>query len=208
MKHMRSINENPPTTDPFVALQQLREMFYTQQIFKHPWFSRVWIIQEVAMAKIEPLVGYGHEWIPWSNLFNTYTTVTHISLGDFRGALPAFFHILRGHNLAVLNTMREKKGETSLEWYLRATSQFQAIDLRDKVYSLLGLARERDHCNFVPDYDKTNTPESLYAKVVQHFIDIDHSLNILSYFRKPLEIPASPLTPWQGYKVSNLGMAR
>jgi hypothetical protein len=86
----------------------------------------------------------------------------------------------------MLHAIREKNEEASLDWYLRAISQFQATNPRDKIYSLLGLARERDRCNLVPDYDQTNPPESVYPKVVQHFIDVDGNLNILPIFADPL----------------------
>jgi hypothetical protein len=207
MQLTRSMNENREP-GPFEVLRQMTEMIHVVQIFERPWFSRVWIIQEVAMAKIEPLVGCGHEWIPWSYLYNTYDTVTRTAVGDFQGQLPPFFHTLRHRNLPMLHTIREENEEASLDRYLRAISQFQATDPRDKIYSLLGLARERDRCNLVPDCDQTNPPESLYPKVVQHFVDVDGSLNILSYFRRPIEQSTDTPIKFQGYKVYSLGVVR
>lgn len=31
-----------------------------------PWWSRVWIVQETAMAK-DAIVGCGSRWVPWRN---------------------------------------------------------------------------------------------------------------------------------------------
>lgn len=117
MQLIRSMNENREP-GPFGVLRHMREMIHVVQIFERPWFSRVWIIQEIAMAKIESLVGCGHE----------YYTVTHIAVGDFQGQLPPFFHTLRHHNLPTLHAIREKNEEASLDWYLRAISQFRATD--------------------------------------------------------------------------------
>lgn len=38
------------------------------KIFKQPWWSRIWVVQEVLVASKPPLLGCGHRWLSWDDL--------------------------------------------------------------------------------------------------------------------------------------------
>ena len=161
-----------------------------ENIFRADWWNRVWVIQEVAMASSDPLVGRGHEWVPWLcfQYANELFECLHMSATNDRDPLAAdIFRRLIRYNLRLLIPIRGtivSGTRESLDFYLRCTWQFNASNEVDRVYALLGLARDKDLSNLIPDYSLDSI--HLGTKVVQHFIDVDGSLNILSFYRKPL----------------------
>jgi hypothetical protein len=162
---------------------------HVHNVFDCPWWFRIWIIQEVAMAKQEPLVLLGRESVPWSYLNAFYLNLARV-LMDFPDQTPNTFQIASRNNVSRLSGIRQMQisgEERSLEWYIRASIRSKSTDPKDRIYALLGLARERDRQNLIPDYDPLKSHVDLYAEVVRHIIDVDGSLNILSYFRHPVD---------------------
>jgi hypothetical protein len=97
-----------------------------------------------------------------------------------------YFGDITKNPVLILDAIRQKRilgHEESLVWYLRSTWRSKYTEPKDKVYALLGLAREKDRPNLVPDYGPSETCINVYAKVVKHCIDVDESLNILSFHR-------------------------
>ena len=78
-----------------MILDRTGDVIYTLQLllkfFSCPWFMRVWILQEIALAKTATAV-YGDGWIGWDRLVRTgcgcpaqtSTRSTHASLADER----------------------------------------------------------------------------------------------------------------------------
>ncbi|GAB1311505.1 hypothetical protein MFIFM68171_01715 [Madurella fahalii] len=133
-----------------------------------PWFSRVWILQELAMAKTDPLVVCGWRRVPWSALMNAWKAIARDMFTELgrafvrRPVLKRQDDGLRAQNgtevesapeegtvelLAkikldvlddLLNSRRSKGGE-SLRRLLILSRTSQSTNPRDKVYGLLGL---------------------------------------------------------------------
>ncbi|PQE17887.1 Heterokaryon incompatibility protein [Rutstroemia sp. NJR-2017a BBW] len=136
------------------------------QHFKHllgiPWFTRVWVIQEVALSAKDPIILHGQHQYPWHKLSwaaawlrrRGYTRLEHI---------PA--QLL---NVDVMSCIRRSNTPWALDVLLCLTStKFQATDQRDKVYGLLGLTKEGQ--------DLTNLPDALRP---------DYGLDVVETYKK------------------------
>lgn len=65
---------------------------------------------------------------------------------------------------------------------LWSTVDLRATDPRDKIYAILGIARERDQIAFLPDYSSENTFLVALQKVVRDHLAVEKNLHILCYF--------------------------
>jgi hypothetical protein len=98
----------------------------------HPYFSRVWIVQEVALARKKVIV-CGDVQLEWSDLLDA--VAKHFDVLD---RIPAVIH--------------EKEHYRTLEMCLYKYCWNDCHDPRDKLYGLLGLTAERWRINV--DYNK------------------------------------------------------
>jgi Heterokaryon incompatibility protein (HET) len=131
-------------------------------LMKQPWFSRRWVVQEIALAN-KGLLYCGKETIDWQefadavSLFVQVETATHRlsevmkrsaiynHAPDFFGEIPAL-----GASLLVEATSnlfrRSKEGVRepllSLEYLVSTLSVFKATDPRDTVFALLAIAKD------------------------------------------------------------------
>lgn len=150
-----------------------------------PWFSRVWIIQELAMAKRDPLVACGWKSVSWSTFMKAWKLIARaifaemdmIHRKELRGDVTASdtspigqvdgpaegeeeTEILAKIKIDILDDLykvvQSEGGETLRKLFLIARSS-EATDPRDRIYALLGLLK--------PD---TLDPRS------KGFIDVDY----------------------------------
>ncbi|UKZ69700.1 uncharacterized protein TrAtP1_010703 [Trichoderma atroviride] len=128
-----------------------------RQLLARPWFRRVWILQEVALAKAGIIV-CGRK---------------NVSARLF-GLIPLFLEIKPDpHSQSVLDIMPSPWRKTSwwskspnLRTLLSSFGDSEATEPRDLVYALRGMssdAAEKD--GIIPDYDKSE--ENLVREVVQ-----------------------------------------
>lgn len=101
-------------------------------LLHHPYFSRVWIVQEVGLARKKVIV-CGDVQLEWSDLLDA--VAKHFDVLD---RIPAVVH--------------EKEHYRTLEMCLYKYCWNDCHDPRDKLYGLLGLSAERWRINV--DYNK------------------------------------------------------
>ncbi|ROV88940.1 hypothetical protein VPNG_10202 [Cytospora leucostoma] len=128
-------------------------------LMSHPWWSRLWIIQEVLLAR-EVAIACGNTVVPW----NTFRPlIQHLEVTG-RG-LPRKMAL----NLAMLR--HGTKGfqkwsfqqEDIFAWLLSSTANdSECTDPRDRVYALLGLVENHD---IVPDYSLS--PCEVYCTAIR-----------------------------------------
>ena len=86
----------------------------------------------------------------------------------------------------LLKLSRLCHGETPHEQrlidHLWSTVDFHATDPRDKVYAILGIAKERDRVAIVPEYTPENTLTILLRELAIHHIMTEKNFDILCYF--------------------------
>lgn len=131
-------------------------------VMKRPWFSRRWVVQEIALAN-DALIYCGKDTIPWKDfadavqLFVEVETATH-RLSEVMKKDPQFYHVpgwfeyvsALGASLLVDATgtlFRISKGEKrqallSLEYLVSSLSVFEVTEERDSIYSLLAIAKD------------------------------------------------------------------
>ncbi|KAF5685103.1 Het6 heterokaryon incompatibility [Fusarium denticulatum] len=154
-----------------------------------PYFSRVWIIQEVAVASDLALL--------WGEI-----TISKHEFKKFR--LAALYYKLSDvdvekgspgvlwNPVALLYMGHYKVGDDSLLHLVSSTSSTNATDARDKIFALIGLAGDRSY-GMAPDYSRSEA--EVFSEFARLVIVAENNLNILdqSYVEDPEGLERRPL---------------
>ena len=144
-------------------------------LFWRPWSSRVWIIQEIIVARdASVLCGSSH--CQWSHLamaarYITDHSLTAITLVEPRRLIKL---VKIGHRF------RAGPPYSLLELLLEARDSYSTDD-RDKVFALLDIAEDTGLLK--PNYKQPLV--DVYATLTKYFIERDRSLDILSAIEEP-----------------------
>ncbi|KAJ2902409.1 HET-domain-containing protein [Zalerion maritima] len=141
----------------------------TKGLFEYcelPWWSRMWVVQEVVAARIDPLILCGEKSIPYSagslelsGWLGDEWMAQVLDLGSSKdldagsrviGPLNKMKQYLRW-SIHRPSTVDEWKWLT-LERLLLTTSSRESSDPRDRIYALLGIAHGPDHSLPDPNY--------------------------------------------------------
>lgn len=159
-------------------------------LLEREWFTRVWIIQEVAVSK-KVTVMCGSREISWDDFITAIDYATTIVIPGINANTTNFQRIIQ---LAVARGSVEKKLEQSLLSLVILYRNFNATDMRDKIYSLLGVAQEfgPDALRIHPDY--TIKASEVYRNFTVSVLEQGKTLDILSVPRvsKPSKIYQLP----------------
>lgn len=149
-----------------------------RQLMEYQWFSRIWVIQEVALSTEDPVIIHHQRLYPWHRL--EWAVAWMRRNGYMRLAqIP--------ENLQNVNTMFNLR-QSEVKWPLDALMsitqiKFHASNQRDKVYSLLGLAAECQTSSRIPESllpDYTISVEQTYQKVSRFLLTSKSSMAILT----------------------------
>ncbi|CAO2655450.1 Nn.00g105140.m01.CDS01 [Neocucurbitaria sp. VM-36] len=182
---LRKLGLPKPSSDEYIAFASL---------FKRDWFSRVWIIQEIALAKEATLVS-GSRIVSWDDFtkafFFRYTLgmIMPDSARHFQSLIRVLSVIdtrdsrTQGHDMDLLGTL------------LRCRSSF-ATDDRDKVFALLGLATNigPDAVKFQANYKLEKKP--VYTNLAYAILEGEKNLDILGVPRKVGASHSDSLPSW------------
>ena len=141
-------------------------------LFWRPWFSRVWVIQEVTVARgASVLCGPSH--CQWSHLITTARYIEDHSLTAITRVDPQ-----RAIKFADLSQrFREGPPHSLLDLLSQARDTYSTDD-RDKVFALLGIAEDAEYSLLKPNYKKPLV--DVYTTLTKHLIERDRSLDALS----------------------------
>lgn len=136
------------------------------KLLERPWFSRVWVLQEVALAQVAVVV-CGTKCVPWA-CFPVWWQRNSALLGSRDVLEPpgTFFY-----DPTVMK-------RSSLLQQLHDTRGNRATDPRDKVYALMGLLTPEDRSNVLVDYKKSI--DEVYTEVAISILKKENSLRLLS----------------------------
>lgn len=127
-----------------------------------PWFSRIWIIQEVVLSPLDPILMHGDLQPAFSRLGWVASWLRRKGYLRCR-QLPRQFQ-----NIDTIVNIRRSQSPWPLEVLLTSTSaKFYASDQRDKIYGLLGMAAETQ--------DPANWPAAL---------ETDYALDLAQVYTK------------------------
>ncbi|KKY23252.1 putative heterokaryon incompatibility protein [Diplodia seriata] len=134
------------------------------------WFRRVWVLQEVAMAREAVILfGGGQQSLNWTYLSIARLAALGVDAVDTLGATPPVLQLAQA----------EYKPLKDIISLLNVAGSCQSSDPRDKIYALLGLLDGANDLGLSADYGKS--VEDLHQEVTVLAIKTYNHLDILTY---------------------------
>ncbi|KAL1646829.1 hypothetical protein SLS58_002964 [Diplodia intermedia] len=128
-------------------------------LLRRPWFSRIWVLQEVYMARSLTVV-YGSMSLPWDPYFRW-----------LKRSPPDMF--LDGELPHVLNLHERDRSAGLRGWdlfdLLLDTGKCACTDPRDRIFALLSMCSKESRQRIVPDYESST--RNVYTRVAAHFLE-------------------------------------
>jgi hypothetical protein len=149
------------------------------RICNRPWFRRVWIVQELKLARSDPKIHLGRNTISWGAFYDFFktadkaTTTLQIVSKDNPPDELRFEVTNATHHIASLGDLRENNQEfVKFVDYLVCTNKCDATNPCDKVYGILGLVgKSISRPWIIPDYMKS--PQKVFIETVFFLIQDD-----------------------------------
>ena len=168
-----------PAVFPFINSPSWNAL---KKVFERPYFRRVWIVQEVALAT-NALICCGR----WSTTWGDMVVVAQLLLtggveGEEAFGVVQVIERLRKENLA--------RSREQLVELLPISRELKSTDPRDKVYGILGLTSNATESAFQPDY--TLPVADVYKQVTKFTIESRGVLDILANVSFPRRIASLP----------------
>jgi hypothetical protein len=176
-------------------------------LFRRPWFQRIWVIQEVVMGR-DPVFICGDRAIEWDLMHYITTRLFQHSLDNLFTYNPDDpIRPLPGPDgvgrLMAINEVRAMKqgGESeNFQDTLIGMYSFKCSNPRDKIYGLLGIATDTGDVILDPDYGAS--VEEVFTRTARYLLQRDDSIVILHHAgigntRKYESLP-SWVPQWEG----------
>jgi hypothetical protein len=170
------------------AIEKVTTNLYQQkwcavvEMLLKPWWTRVWVIQELASAR-GAILQCGKLNLPWAQmalviqiLRSWHPSLTGMGLlGDFYDTEDKA--IIRAAEISSVRTLFRLEKNIGFERLIDLSQLSQCKDPRDKVYALLGLTPPNVKKIIQPDY---NRPIAwIFAIVIKAHVHCHENLNIL-----------------------------
>jgi hypothetical protein len=185
-------------------------------LFRQPWFNRIWVIQEVVVT-VPVHVVYSGRYLSFEilmqiiEIFATPEMLTILPSGPFplkRQPMPNSFE--SGRHMLQLRMDHVLGKPILLEDVITACSRYQATDPRDKVFALVGMASDALDESIQPDYHKSVS--EVYISMAKYLLTRNYLVRTLpeagiGHVRKITDIP-SWIPDWSSppkvYRLSNI----
>ncbi|KAF4950097.1 hypothetical protein FGADI_8436 [Fusarium gaditjirri] len=176
-----------PCNRDFVIPQKAKEG--ATAILRRPWWSRVWTLQEMALAP-RGIIMCGNLAAPLPNICRTVSIIIGHVVSDNMGDInerrvPEQIALFMDHNSAMSNAIMRLRGASEMARELGAILHLhrwlRAKDPRDKVYGSLGIAAST--YGIEPDY--TISTVECYTRTAFSIISGSLSLEVFSSLRRP-----------------------
>jgi hypothetical protein len=186
-------------------------------LMKRPWFSRRWVVQEIALSPSANNTIYcGKEQVPWQDfadavsLFVNVESATHklsdvMKLENLFNHMPDFFGDVSSLGAALLvdatsNLFRnsstgQRKPLSTLEYLVSRLSVFEASQPRDTIYALLAISKDTTPKNAEDDPAIRKTEKALekfldkqaFAKLANQPYKVDYNLPVVEVYKEFIE---------------------
>jgi hypothetical protein len=132
-------------------------------LIKHDYWARCWIIQEIAVSR-KVIVSYGGEMITWDYFSTMMQTIFHHDPNSVWHISKIYWRSLlrppmdEGLQIASLVGVRERfQNSQSVELFdlLIASINSSATDPRDNIFAVQGISSAADSGDIMPDYTST-----------------------------------------------------
>ena len=178
-KKMRRGDESPKTTvipkgsshvSPKRILKRIMNPRQLQDairtLLQRPWFQRVWVIPEVALARFA-VVACGRQRLSWDNLVRLIREVKPLPIAGFDKQAALLGNPRQ--RIAIITQMtasqRDRLAHTDITQLLILAKSSRATDVRDMIYAFYGLTL----LTTFPSY--TRSVEMLYAEVIHMYVN-------------------------------------
>ncbi len=161
-----------------------------------PWFSRVWVIQEVALCQGKATLYCGNVTLSWPVFETSILALWQCQLAGLTEKPPGYGTITKINRAIALaqttaqfrmtsNCNHTEHHGLSMLWLLLTNRSTLATDPRDYIYGLLGMATPDDTQDsrmfITPDY--ALDAAEVYQRVTERFLVRFPTFTILSYLR-------------------------
>lgn len=164
----------------------IRELDAIHAILRRPWWTRVWIIQEITLAR-ELVVLCGDDTISWQTLdLGINACLARPFSTDFLSLAVVHYAnmLFQIRHAVIYNKGAVTQPPYSLTHLLGRFRWSKATNARDKVYGLLGLVTSGQD-NPVTNLSYTKEVEKCYRDAILDIIRSSGSLDVLQLSRKP-----------------------
>jgi hypothetical protein len=150
------------------------------------WFTRVWILQEVILGK-QVYVSCGTKTVDWEALVALQNNFKECKIAGSTliQLLPLNFAFI-----TMTKTDFEDEKKPSLVHLLAVTKDFASTNPVDKVFALLGLAK--DGQDYLHNVDYIRTVAQTFQAVAQTMVKTVYMFEMLSRVRHPKSIESLP----------------
>lgn len=159
-------------------------------LFNRPYWTRLWVIQEFAVSKSDPLIGCGGKWIR-SGRLHDFLNQARTQFGYHRTRAIDVEDLEAVRNLMAFRRSLSKGMPLKLVQVLSQTRRTSsATRIHDVVYALLGLVDPDYGAGIAVDYLKP--VEQLFIETAAQCISVDDSLNVMygALGRGSLDLPS------------------
>ena len=165
-----------------------------ESFFSHPWFRRIWILQEVVLASedegvIKVMIHHGNSFVSWHPIALTALWVGDQLIDDC--AVIATISVATMCNLRVL---RRNSNPPSLGQTLLKCISFQSSNPRDMVYATKNLCKAVGSDGIPVNY--TTSVKDLYCQTAFLLLTANKSFEILAVARLYCSTRTNELPSW------------
>ena len=167
------------------------------EIFKRPYWGRVWVVQELVSASNAVFVcgnskvteGALNQAVRLLRNYRQYQLLRHGSDIPVTNSERLSIISINTHNAIRLLKFRRSSKSPPLIYLLRSLRDFQATDPRDKIFALLGIAGDAEVQGIFPDYRKAC--EDVYTDLARTLIQ-NGFIELLSLCEFPKKVDGLP----------------
>lgn len=158
------------------------------RLLERPWFTRLWVIQEMALAA-EAIVMTGNTVLPLP-IFQAALFWIHTMYRAF----TTLRETLNFEALEQVSAMNQCSTLSNLPNVTLLTKKAHCLDPRDRIYAILSLLPEGVSAGIVPNYSKA--PEEVFKNTVLQEINTNRRVDILTLCRFIDPASVLPLPSW------------
>lgn len=156
----------------------IRKYVALRELAARPWFHRVWIIQELAMAREATILI--DDWsMPWETFERAWNFV-HKDLNLLNATAPYDSSTTPASNVFNISSARAQVRENNSDPFVQVLTRHShalATDPRDKVFSLAGLSPDAKYIEI--NYEDSTS--QVFHKTALEILRSDQNLDILSF---------------------------
>jgi hypothetical protein len=112
----------------------------------------MWTVQELLVGGMDPLVGFGNQWMAWSSMKSAIFSIVNDGGGGTKWLSFAEQERHAGIWLKSARANFQKNRTSSLSQLVMATNLHFSLDPRDRLFALGGLVEQRDKESIEIDY--------------------------------------------------------